>query len=91
MTRYFDIDKLAEIARAKADTLIEGKQAFNYVEKRLDLLPAADVAEVKHAHWSKVYQNNMATVYECSNCKHLTFGTSDYCICGAKMDGGKAE
>jgi hypothetical protein len=38
--------------------------------------------------WKKVYQNKIATVYECSCCKHLTFGTSDYCICGAKMKGG---
>jgi hypothetical protein len=38
--------------------------------------------------WVKVYQNKIATVYECSCCKHLTFGTSDYCICGAKMKGG---
>ncbi len=39
--------------------------------------------------WLKVYQNKKATVYECSNCKHLTFGTCDYCICGAKMKGGE--
>ena len=38
--------------------------------------------------WVKVYQNKVATVYECSRCKHLTFGTSDYCICGAHMKGG---
>jgi hypothetical protein len=39
--------------------------------------------------WVKVYQNDMATVYECSRCRHLSFGTSDYCICGAKMKGGE--
>ena len=38
--------------------------------------------------WRVVYRNDMATVYECSRCHHLTFGTSDYCICGAKMRGG---
>ena len=38
--------------------------------------------------WKKVYRNNVASVYECSNCGHLTFGTSDFCICGAKMKGG---
>lgn len=39
--------------------------------------------------WVKVYRNKKCTVYECSNCKHLTFGTSDYCICGTKMKGGE--
>lgn len=48
-----------------------------------------DVAEVKHGEWRQVYQNKIATVYECSNCQHLSFGTSEYCICGAKMDGEK--
>lgn len=36
---------------------------------------------------SNIYKSNKAaSVYECSNCKQLTFGTSDYCICGAKID-----
>lgn len=38
--------------------------------------------------WKEVYRNNQATVYECTNCNHLSFGISDYCICGAKMKGG---
>lgn len=42
MPRYYDMDKLAEMLRAKADTLIEGKEAFLYVAKWLDLLPAVD-------------------------------------------------
>lgn len=42
----------------------------------------------REGEWKEVYRNNKATVYECSCCKHLTFGTSDYCICGAKMKGG---
>lgn len=41
--RYHDIDKLADMIRAKADTLIEGKEAFLYVAKWLDQLPPADV------------------------------------------------
>ena len=49
--------------------------------------PIADVVDVRHGEWKAVYSNNMGIVYECSECGHLTFGTSDYCICGAKMDG----
>jgi hypothetical protein len=37
--------------------------------------------------WLTVYKNDIASVYECSCCKHLTFATSDFCICGAKMGG----
>lgn len=44
MTRYYDMDKLAKMMQAKADTLIEGKEAFLYVAKWLELLPADDVA-----------------------------------------------
>lgn len=53
--------------------------------------PTEDVAEVKHGKWIKVYCNKKTTVYECSCCGHLTLGTSDYCICGAKMDGERKE
>ena len=42
----------------------------------------------KKGEWKEVYRNNQATVYECTNCNHLSFGISDYCICGAKMKGG---
>ena len=44
----------------------------------------------REGEWKKVYHNDKATVYECSNCHHLSFGTSDYCICGAHM-GGSTE
>jgi hypothetical protein len=44
--------------------------------------------EQSEGEWKEVYRNNQATVYECTNCNHLSFGTSDYCICGAKMKGG---
>lgn len=47
----------------------------------------ADVVEVRHGEWKVVYRGRSATVYECSKCGHLEFGTSEYCVCGAKMDG----
>lgn len=43
MARYYDMDKLGELIEAKADTLINGKVAFLYVAKWLELLPSADV------------------------------------------------
>lgn len=41
----------------------------------------------EHGEWQKVYLNKQAIVYECSRCHRLSFGTSDYCICGADMRG----
>lgn len=58
-----------------------------------DIYTAGYRKQIK-GEWVKVYQNKIATVYECSCCKHLSFGTSDYCICGANMKGaedGKAD
>lgn len=98
MARYVDIDKLAEMARAKADTLIEGKQAFGYVAKWLDLLPTADVAEVKHGEWLEWYPpkeyilTGEEMLYCCSVCdaKYSDVEGYKHCpFCGAKMNGGK--
>ena len=56
MAEYINKDTLMSMINAKADTLIEGKEAFLYVAKWLDLLPTADVVEVvrcekcKHAY-----------------------------------------
>ena len=54
MARYYDMDKLKEMIEAKADTLIEGKQAFLYVAKWIDLLPPADV--VPKSELNKIFR-----------------------------------
>ena len=43
MPRYIDIDLLKRMVEARADMLIEGKQAFDYIAKWLDKLTAADI------------------------------------------------
>lgn len=62
----------------------------------IDSIPAADVVEVRHAHWilhiSDLYPAD--STMECSSCnEEQSIGTSDsYCPnCGAKMDGRKEE
>lgn len=66
MSRYIDADRVARMARAKADTLIEGKEAFHYIAKWLDLLPAADVVEVDtvKAWLYEMAFNNVGTVLD---------------------------
>lgn len=44
MARYIDMDKLGKMIEARAEQLIEGKDALLYVAKWLNLLPEADVA-----------------------------------------------
>lgn len=100
MARYIDADKLSKMIEARADTLIEGKEAFLYISRWLNLIPAADVVEAKRGEWevcSDEYEI-CASEFVCSNCKE-SFVSSDltdeqffemmkYCPnCGAKMDG----
>ena len=66
MPRYIDADKLSEMIRTKADTLIEGKEAFDYVAKWLDLLPAADVVERKRGE--NISELHPVDGFICSQC-----------------------
>jgi hypothetical protein len=54
-----------------------------------EMLYTSGYRKERQGEWIKVYENKVATVYECSNCKHLTFGISEYCVCGAKMKGAE--
>lgn len=98
MARYYDMDKLKALIEAKADTLVEGREAFLYVAKWLDLLPHEDVAPVNHAYWKVVTVikedcacgNNRLMQYKvCSHCEQpMGVCGTDYCgHCGAIMDG----
>ena len=67
----------------------------------VDMLPTADVVEVKHGEWeeSDIYICNsdgkpiakVDTVYVCSECGREESRKEPYCHCGAKMDGGKND
>lgn len=99
MTEYLEKAALVRILRAKAEIgrLSEYSVCFDNVAKMIELLPAADVAEVKHGKWIEVQKeniwNDIVPVLECSACGKYTVGTreimtkSNYCPnCGAKMD-----
>jgi hypothetical protein len=57
------MDKLKDMLIAKADTLIEGKEAFLYVAKWLDLLPPADVVEVVRCK-DCIYRIPLSSAYD---------------------------
>lgn len=58
----------------------KGLEPSQYIE----ILPAADVAEVVHGRW--IYHDD--GVFTCSECGNAESNDSYYCrLCGAKMDG----
>lgn len=97
MARYYDLDKLSKMIEAKADTMLEGKGAMLYVAKWLNLLPTADVVEVKRGYWKLTKTEfgwngcEYPTEYTCTVCGGISPCCEEsYCPnCGARMDGGK--
>ena len=81
----------------------DGYQDGIELMNRIAKIPAADVVEVRHAHWVKRMEHGIGKGYEvytpiwsCSNCGRdydpASYSIINYCyICGAKMDGGKDE
>ena len=52
------------------------------------ILPASDVAPVKHGRWIE-YRQGRWTYAKCSKCETVHDVMTNYCPnCGAKMDGG---
>lgn len=95
MTEYLEKAALVRILRAKAEIgrLSEYSVCFDNVAKMIELLPAADVAEVKHGKWIEYPR---AHYFKCSECKEtvpykkavLIRGKRKYKYCphcGAKM------
>ena len=95
MTEYLEKAALVRILRAKAEMgrLSECSVCFDNVAKMIELLPAADVAEVKHGKWIEYPR---AHYFKCSECKEtvpykkavLIRGKRKYKYCphcGAKM------
>ena len=80
MTEYLEKAALVRILRAKAEMgrLSEYSVCFDNVAKMIELLPAADVAEVKHGKWiqEQIKIENMSIVRYRNTCSE----------CGGKAD-----
>lgn len=98
MAEYIEKDALVRMLRAKAEMgrLSEYSVCFDNVAKMIELLPAADVEEVKHGKWmGKQLDNFRKYEVTCSNCGWVGIENYDsyndpsdfnYCPnCGAKM------
>lgn len=91
MTEYLEKAALVRILRAKAEMgrLSEYSVCFDNVAKMIELLPAADVAEVKHGKWIEYLPVLRVGNLQigCSECGLTNDFKTSYCPnCGAKMD-----
>lgn len=93
---YIERGALISILDAKSEMAMgTPKAVFASVSKMVELLPAADVVEVRHGKWTLIgYGNGRPLRWKCSACGYETFdavnGDTNFCPnCGAKMDGGK--
>lgn len=81
MSRYIDAEKIEYSwlpLAAMPDQFV--------TKKRIDEMPTADVASVRHAHWVKSDFGD--GIFECSDCHKAGYTKKfEYCPdCGAKMD-----
>ena len=100
--RYIDADKLKErlytISVVADDMYGMGiNRGLDRAETEIDMLPTADVVEVKHGEWNigEINKFRGIVIVECGECDcvlelpMLDYGLNyHYCPnCGAKMDG----
>ena len=86
MDEYISKESAISILEAKAEMAVctPAQPYFHKAAKMIELLPAANVAPVRHARW-KSYGKNLG---ECSECGEIVSVRSNYCPnCGAMMDG----
>lgn len=57
MSRYIDVDELKEMIEARAEMLVEGKEAFYYIANWLNKLPPADVTEIVRCKDCRYFQD----------------------------------
>ena len=103
MAEYISKESAISIFRAKAEMAVctPAQTYFDRAAKMLELLPAADVAPVRHGRWLFVKASHCTSAWWCSECGRSVAITCDeelrqrklekeypFCHCGAKMDGG---
>ena len=94
MTKY--INKNAVVGILTGMSLNAGceciKKRLEKASKRVDCIPAADVAPVVHGRWVPFHSEIAGDIQYCSACE-IGFATkTNYCPnCGARMDGGNED
>ena len=95
MSRYIDkVDLLEWLERVDgciADGTVEAPTLYKQMITDINNFATADVVEVRHGVWKKLYDK--APRYVCTACNHL-FNNKEYKYCpncGAKMDGERKK
>ncbi len=88
MAEYIEREKILSKAAPVKGCFSDMISAYDVI-----MLPAADVAPVRHGRWIVKGYVCGETEYQCSECKETEWRTSasrlKYCpFCGVKMDGG---
>ena len=102
MAKHIDAEMLIKAGKKAAENTNDysAKIAMETMEKLINLMPAADVVEVKHGYWIKFVDECDCEYIECSCCGNDFYdGDNDtydilpkYCCeCGAKMDGERKQ
>lgn len=98
MSRYIDADKAVEMIKNYGKGAIsDGYKSLDpvddivYLAQGIDMIPTADVAEVKHGEWIKDRNRRI-----CSKCDFKYWANGgflfNYCPnCGARMRGNQNE
>ena len=80
MTEYIEREKVLSKAAPVEGCFSDMISAYDVI-----MLPAADVAPVRHGRWIEHEDG----VFTCSECGNAESNESYFCrYCGAKMDGG---
>ena len=88
MPEYIEREKVLSKAAPVEGCFSDMISAYDVI-----MLPAADVAPMRHGRWIEHkhfhHDHYIDSTYECSDCNVEEPLTSDYCPnCGARMDGG---
>lgn len=79
------------IERASVHSIIEQTSTFAFtrggMHERVDSLPAADVAPVRHGRWILLSKNGSGVCSECNRQDHIDPLATHCRYCGALMDG----
>lgn len=86
MNRYIDVDEFKEMIEARAEMLVEGKEAFYYIANWLNKLPPADVVEIVRCKDCRHYVAEYCTRDIKSRTNMFYMCADDFCSYGERKD-----
>lgn len=88
MTKYIDV--VAAVDRLEVTPLLahDDTQRRGIIDLLVNVIPAADVVEVKRGHWIRHRVGSRSALWTCSECDQMGAPSWKCCpVCTAFMDG----